>query len=112
MHGPLTQNLITLAILAAVMGGMMYLTVAPQRKKDREWREMMKKLRRGHRVLTRSGIYGMVTEMKDDVITVRVADKVELKMARSAIQEVVSQTGVSDLPAEGGNRSTDRKGRA
>jgi preprotein translocase subunit YajC len=100
-------------ILVAAMGGMMYLTIAPQRKKEREWQAMMKKLRRGHRVLTRGGLYGLVTDIKDEVITLRVADKVEVKVARSAIQELVGGGGAGEpTEPEPSGRSGERRGKA
>jgi preprotein translocase subunit YajC len=95
-----------------VFGGMMYFTIAPQRRHDREWREMIKKLRRGHRVLTKSGMYGLVTDVKDDVVTVRVADKVEIKMAKAGIQELVGSAAADDRDeGDGGGAKGDRRGR-
>jgi len=77
-------------LLFVVFAAVIYFTsIAPQRKKDREWKERMSHLKRGVRVLTRGGLYGLVTDVADDVITVRVADKVEVKVNRAYIAEVL-----------------------
>ena len=42
-------------------------------------------LKKGDKVVTVGGIYGEITAIKDDELTLRVADKVEIRVARSGI---------------------------
>lgn len=89
-------------LLFVVFAAVIYFTsIAPQRKKDREWKDRMSHLKRGVRVLTRGGLYGLVTDVKDEVVTVRLTDKVEVKVARPYIAEVLRG-------ADGRDREEDR----
>ena len=44
---------------------------------------------KGDKVVTIGGIHGEITALKDDVITLRIADKVEIRVSRSGIGRVV-----------------------
>ncbi len=89
--------IIEYVLLFVVFAAVIYFTsIAPQRKKDRDWKERMSHLKRGVRVLTRGGLYGLVTDVKDEVLTVRLADKVEVKVARAYIAEVLRASDGKD----------------
>ena len=49
-------------------------------------------LKKGDRVLTSGGIYGTIAQIEDQVVWVKIADTVKVKMARSAITSVVNET--------------------
>ena len=98
------------ALFAVVVVVMIVTSILPQRRRDRETRQMLERVRRGVRVVTRGGIYGLVTDVQDDVVTLRIADKVEIKLAKSAIGEVVRPADAAeDEPPQGGGGG--RKGR-
>jgi preprotein translocase subunit YajC len=66
----------------------------PMMKEKREKQEMREALKPGDRILTIGGIYGTVTRMADErAIFVRVAQGVELEMARTAVATVVPTEG-------------------
>jgi preprotein translocase subunit YajC len=48
-------------------------------------------LKEGDNVLTSGGIYGRITGIKDDRITVEISDKVRVKVNRGHIAGVVKQ---------------------
>ena len=60
----------------------------PQRKKDKEHKKMVDALQKGDKVLTSSGIYGVVTGVRPEegVVTVKIADNTKVDFAKSAIQ--------------------------
>jgi preprotein translocase subunit YajC len=101
------------AILFIVVMGVMLLTsILPQRRRDRETKQTLDRVRRGVRVITTGGIHGLVTDVKDDVVSLRVADKVEIKVAKSAIGQVVRSGAAEPEPekAEGGSKKGRRQG--
>ena len=51
---------------------------------------MINSLKNGDKVLTASGIYGVVTGIKDEIITVKVASNTNIEFAKSAIQAKIS----------------------
>lgn len=66
-----------------------FLLIRPQKKKDKKVKEMLAALKNGDRVCTIGGIYGTITNIKDDTIELSVGrDNVKLVFARWAIRNV------------------------
>ena len=68
-----------------------FLLIRPQQKRAKEHRTLLSNLRLGDQVLTSGGIYGRVTGLRDDVVTVEISDKVRVKVNRGNIAGVVKQ---------------------
>ena len=68
-----------------------FLPIRPQQKQKKEHQSLLANLRVGDNVLTAGGIYGRVTGMKDDRVTVEISDKVRVKVNRGHIAGVVKQ---------------------
>lgn len=66
-----------------------FLLIRPQQQTQKKRKEMLGNLQKGDRVVTIGGIYGMVKEIKEDTVVVRIADNVNVKMARAGIDRVV-----------------------
>ncbi len=68
---------------------LLLVMIIPQRKRDKKVKDMLAAIKVGDRVRTIGGIYGTVTNIKDDIITVSVGpDKARLVFARGAIANV------------------------
>lgn len=66
-----------------------FLLIRPQKKKDKKVKDMLAALKNGDRVCTIGGIYGTITNIKDDTIELSVGrDNVKLVFARWAIRNV------------------------
>ncbi|NLO85338.1 MAG: preprotein translocase subunit YajC [Clostridiales bacterium] len=66
-----------------------FLLIRPQRKKDKAAKAMLSALKVGDRICTIGGIYGTITNIKDDTIELSVGrDNVKLIFARWAIRNV------------------------
>lgn len=66
-----------------------FLLIRPQQAQQKKRREMLASLQKGDRVVSIGGIYGMIKEIKDDVVILRIADNVNIKMARAGIDRVL-----------------------
>jgi len=62
-----------------------FFMIRPQMKRQKELRKYREALKKGDKVITTSGIYGKVSEIKDQFVTVEIADGVKVKMDKSAI---------------------------
>jgi preprotein translocase subunit YajC len=75
-----------------IMIGMLVLfwvlTIVPQRKQQKQRAMMLNNLKKGDKVITTGGMHGEIVEIDDDDIKLRVADKVEIKMLKSAVARV------------------------
>lgn len=68
-----------------------FLLIRPQQKRAKEHRMLLQNLKVGDNILTSGGIYGRITGIKDDKITVEISDKVRVKVNRGHIAGVVKQ---------------------
>ena len=62
-----------------------FLIWRPQSKRQKEHRALVGSLSKGDEIVTNGGIMGQVTRVSDDLILVEVADKVELRLQKSAV---------------------------
>lgn len=62
-----------------------FLLIRPQQKRAKEHRSMVEGLKKGDKVMTNGGIYGSITDVKDDCIKVEIADGVNIKIQRDSI---------------------------
>ncbi|MGM0402867.1 MAG: preprotein translocase subunit YajC [Thermodesulfobacteriota bacterium] len=62
-----------------------FLLIRPQQKKAKEHQNMVNNLKKGDRVITSGGIYGEITSLDENTVTVEIADKVRIKVSRPSI---------------------------
>ena len=66
-----------------------FMLIRPQRKKDKQVKEMLNNLKAGDRICTIGGIYGTITGIKDDTVTLSVGrDNLTMVVARWGIRSV------------------------
>ena len=78
-----------------LMVGLYFLLLAPQRKKQKETERMLAALQSGDEVITSAGIYGTITNVKDDRFVVKIADNTKIEIGKGFIQAVVKKDGVA-----------------
>src|ERR1700750_2961881 len=64
---------------------MYFLMIRPQRKRQMEQQWLVSALKTGDRVVTNSGIHGLISNVKDTTVVVKVADNVKIEFEKSAI---------------------------
>jgi preprotein translocase subunit YajC len=69
---------------------MYFVMFRPQKKRQEQQRKLIASLKTGDRVVTNSGIHGLISNVKDTTVIVKVADNVKIEMEKSAISTVVS----------------------
>jgi len=62
-----------------------FLLIRPQQKKAKQHQEMIANLKKGDRVITSGGIYGLITAIDENTVTLEVAEKVRIKVTRSSL---------------------------
>ena len=68
-----------------------FLLIRPQQKQRKEHQNLLTNLKEGDQVMTSGGIYGKITGIKDNKITLEISDKVRVKVDRGHIAGVVKQ---------------------
>jgi preprotein translocase subunit YajC len=82
-----TMNGMLIPVLMIVV--FYYLLIRPQQKKAKDQAKLVAALETGDRVVTSAGIHGVITNLKDRTVMVRVADNIKLEFDRGSIVTVV-----------------------
>ncbi|MEA3333387.1 MAG: preprotein translocase subunit YajC [Pseudomonadota bacterium] len=65
-----------------------FLLIRPQQKRQKEHKELLANLKRGDDIITAGGVMGRITGVAETFITIEVAEKVRIKIARGQIMSV------------------------
>ncbi|RLJ21985.1 preprotein translocase subunit YajC [bacterium endosymbiont of Escarpia laminata] len=86
-------------LLPLVLFGVVlyFLMIRPQVKRQKEHKKMVETLGKGDEVATAGGIVGKITNMGDNFITVEIAEGVEVKFRRQAVESVMPKGSLKDL---------------
>lgn len=89
----IAQQLLNMWPLGLMMVAMYFLLIAPQRKKQKEHEKMLTALGSGDEIVTTGGIFGTITNVKDDRFVIRIADNTKIEIGKGFIHTVVNKTG-------------------
>ena len=78
--------------MVLLFGAMYFFMIAPQRKKQKEHEKMLTALSTGDEIVTTGGIFGVITNVKDDRFVVRVSENTKIEIGKSFVQTVVKRT--------------------
>ena len=107
--GDTMSTIISWAFPVLLIAVFYFLIIRPQRKKDKEAKDMLAALKPGDRVKTIGGFYGTVLELTPETVTMQCGpDKVRLVLARGAIGSVESVPASEEAPAEQIEGSTEK----
>jgi len=81
----------TILYLVFLFAIMYFLMIRPQKKQQQKRQEMIDSLKVNDAVVTIGGINGKVMKIKEDKVTLRIADKVEVDFEKSAISRVLGK---------------------
>ena len=90
---PMT-SLIFMVVIFAVF---YFLLIRPQAKRAKEHKAMITALAKGDEVVTVGGVLGRVTSLGDAYVTVDIAEGVEIKVQRQAIQTVLPKGTIKSV---------------
>ena len=75
-----------------LFAGMWFLIIAPQRKRQKQHDKMITELKSGDEIMTSGGIFGTITNVKDDRFVVRIADNTKVELSKNSIGSRVTQS--------------------
>ena len=89
--GGMTNIVSTVLMMAAVFAVFYFLIIRPQRKKQKDMKKMLEELKKGDKVVTIGGIRGVVQNVKDKTIVVKVDENTKLEFNKDAVSGVINQ---------------------
>lgn len=71
---------------------MYFVLFRPQKKRQQEQQRLVASLKTGDRVVTNAGIHGLIANVKETTVMLKVADNVKLELEKSAITNVLKES--------------------
>ncbi|MBL8072864.1 MAG: preprotein translocase subunit YajC [Nitrospira sp.] len=65
-----------------------FLLIRPQQQKQKQQQALLDAVKKGDKVVTTSGIWGTVTNLGKDTVTLQIADNTKIKMQRENISRL------------------------
>ena len=78
--------------LGLMMLAFWFLFIQPQMKRQKAHRKLVEGLKSGDKVVTNGGMYGTITNVRDDRFVLQIAENTRIEILRSAIQSIDSGT--------------------
>ena len=84
--------IMSFAPFLAIMALFYFLMIYPQGKERKKREEMLKAIQRGDKVLTRGGLYGIVADIKEQVLVLKINESNKVEIDRSYVETVQKNT--------------------
>jgi preprotein translocase subunit YajC len=78
--------------IIAIMALFYFLMIHPQKKEKKKKEDLLNSIQRGDKVLTRGGLYGTVSDIKENVLVVKIAENTKIEIERSYVENVQKNT--------------------
>ena len=91
MNPNANATLMQLIPFAAVAVIFYFLLIRPQQKQLKETKLMLEALKAGDRVITRGGMIGVISSIKEDEVELEISKGVKASFTRSAVGAVMNQ---------------------
>jgi preprotein translocase subunit YajC len=86
---PVLFQFLPLIIIAVLF---YFLLIRPQQKKQKEHQKLVAGIKTGDKVVTSAGIHGIVANVKEATVLVKVADNVKIEMDKAAVATVLKSS--------------------
>jgi preprotein translocase subunit YajC len=86
--------------LIAIFAAMYFLLLRPQRKRQKETRNLQSSLQEGDEIIMSSGLYGWISSVEENYFWVEIAKDTEVRVSKSAVVNRVSTNSQSSETPE------------
>ena len=87
------MQLVQLLPLVAFFAVLYFMMIRPQQVQQQKYRAMLSRLKKGDRVITRGGLFAVVVEVKDQQLTLELAQNLRVRAERTAVQSIANKGG-------------------
>jgi len=82
----------TIVLFGSIIAIFYFMIIRPQQKRAKERQRMLDAVKKGDKIVTSGGIYGKVAGMDDKTLLIEIADNVKVKVDKSAVGAVLSES--------------------
>jgi preprotein translocase subunit YajC len=75
----------SLIFIAAVFAIFYFILIRPQQKRAKQHKTFLENLKKGDKIITSGGLYGTITGISDDSVTIEIAEKVRVKVDKGTV---------------------------
>ncbi|MBF0484991.1 MAG: preprotein translocase subunit YajC [Candidatus Omnitrophica bacterium] len=77
--------------MVIIFGIFYFLVIAPEKKKQKDHQDMVGNLKKNDEVITSSGIHGVVVNLKEKTVVLRLDDNVRVEFLKEAVHVVTKK---------------------
>ncbi len=74
-----------------------FLLIRPQQKQRKEQQKLISALKTGDKIVTSSGIYGLISNVKETTVLLKVADNVKIEIDKASVATVLQSSPDSSV---------------
>lgn len=104
--GSMATSIITFGLIIVII---YFLIIRPQRKRDKEAKDMIASVAKGDKIVTIGGIHGTVVAIREQTIVIKVDDNSRIEFSKSAVSSVVSKKGASKASTKNKAKTNNAK---
>jgi preprotein translocase subunit YajC len=78
-----------------------FMLIRPQKRREKERQALLNAVKTGDRVLFAGGLLGVVANVKEKTLIVKIADNVKVEIVRGAVSQVLDKGDVPEQDAKG-----------
>ncbi len=88
------ESLILIVLMFAVL---YFLMIRPQMKRAKEHKTLIEALQKGDEVVAAGGVLGRISKVNENYVTLEIADNVEVRVQRPAVQLVLPKGTIKNI---------------
>jgi preprotein translocase subunit YajC len=89
---PQSGNIMMYLQIPLIIGIFYFLVIRPEKRKQKEHKDMVSRLKKNDEVVTSSGIHGTVVNVKEKTVVLRLDENVRVEFDKEAVLLLVNKT--------------------
>jgi preprotein translocase subunit YajC len=86
-----------LGMMAILFAIMYFIMIRPQRRREKERKEMIANVKTGDRVMLTSGILGRIRNVNENSLIIQIAENTKIEVVKAAVSQVLAK---DETPSE------------
>jgi preprotein translocase subunit YajC len=86
-----TSTLYMVGFLVVIFALFYFVMIRPQRKRQKQQQEMVASLQKGDKVITAGGIFGVIDNVREDSVVIKVEGGMLLRVAKGSVMVLKDQ---------------------
>jgi len=95
--GSMTTTFITFGLIILIF---YFLIIRPQKKREKETKNMLASMKKGDKIVTIGGIRGTIASVKETTVVVKVDDNARIEFSKNAIAQIFDRKPDAAAPAK------------